>query len=516
MTELYRLPHAERPVVLCILDGWGLRVTREDNAIALASTPKWDLIKTTYPAAQLECSGEDVGLPCGQMGNSEVGHLNLGAGRIIWQDLPRINRSIENGSLVASGPLNEFIEALTKSSGTCHLIGLVSPGGVHAHQDHIAALAKIVSVAGVPVQIHAITDGRDTAPQSALDYIDGLEQALGGNRNVNIATVCGRFFAMDRDTRWERVQRAYDLIVSGQGMVFESPHQAIKAAYTNSITDEFIDPARHANYHGLQDGDGLLCANFRADRVRELLSAILEPDFDGFTRSRTVTLATALGMTAYSDHLSKLCGAIFQPEQITNTLGEVVAKAGLKQLRAAETEKYPHVTYFFNGGVETPYEHEERLLVPSPKVATYDLKPEMSAPELTEKLTEKVRSGAFDLCVVNYANGDMVGHTGDLDAAIKAVECVDTCLGSLEKAVRDVNGVMLVVADHGNCETMFNREKSVPHTAHTLNPVPVILVNCKRKLAHIENGRLADIAPTILDLLGLEAPDEMTGKSLIK
>ncbi len=516
MTEPHCQPGTERPVVLCILDGWGLRTERTDNAIAMASTPNWHRLTQTWPNAKLQCSGEDVGLPGGQMGNSEVGHLNLGAGRVVWQDLPRINKAIQSGLLTGFQPLQDFIKRLKDSGGICHLVGLISPGGIHAHQDHVIALARILATAGVSVRIHAITDGRDTAPESALTYIGQLEQAIAEFENVSIGTVCGRYFAMDRDNRWERVQRAYDLIVAGQGEVFSTSQDAIKVAYANGTTDEFIEPARQADYTGMKDGDGLLCANFRADRVRELLGAVLEPEFDAFVRGKTVTPAAALGMVTYSDKLAQRCESIFPSERIANTLGEVVAQAGLKQLRAAETEKYPHVTYFFNGGIETPNKGEERLLVPSPKVATYDLQPEMSAPELTDKLVEQLKSKKFDLFVINYANGDMVGHTGDLKAAIKAIECVDDCLGRLEQALQEVDGAMVVVADHGNCETMFDRDTGVPHTAHTLNPVPIVLVNCKRSKARIGNGRLADVAPTILDLLGLEGPDEMTGKSLVQ
>ncbi len=506
---------AERPVVLCILDGWGLREERADNAIALASTPNWDRFVKAWPMAQLACCGADVGLPDGQMGNSEVGHLNLGAGRVVWQDLPRISRAIDDGSLAASPELDSFIDALRRSGGSCHLIGLISPGGVHSHQDHVVALARLVAAGGVPVRIHVITDGRDTPPASAGAYVQDLEQAISGLAHVTLATVCGRYFAMDRDNRWDRVQRAYDLVVAGEGAPYATAADAIAAAYQSGTTDEFITPARLADYHGMTDGDGILHANFRADRVREFLSAVLEPAFDGFDRARTVALAGALGMVTYSDRLGELCATIFAPQQIENTLGEVAAKAGLKQLRAAETEKYPHVTYFFNGGLETPNEGEDRLLVPSPKVATYDLQPEMSAPELTDKLVDVLAADTYDLLIINYANGDMVGHTGDLEAAKTAAECVDRCIGRLEQAVVDGGGVMLVIADHGNCELMFDRDAGVAHTAHTLNPVPMILINCRSRGANVCNGRLADVAPTVLDLLAIAAPEEMTGQSLI-
>ena len=516
MPEEQNLPRVQRPVVLCILDGWGLRNEKEDNAVALAETPNWDRLIASCPMGRLACSGADVGLPDGQMGNSEVGHLNLGAGRVVWQDLPRINRAIDDGSLAASPQLNDFIAKLKASGGACHLVGLVSPGGVHAHQDHIAALAKIVAGAGIQVHIHALTDGRDTPPESAADYIAQLEKSICDVSGADIATVCGRYFAMDRDNRWERVSRAHNLIVSGESTgSFDSPCDAIKSSYEAGTTDEFIEPVSRIGYGGMQDGDGILYANFRADRVRELLSAFLEPAFDGFERRRVVSFAAALGMVTYSNRLGEICETIFPPKPITNTLGEVVSSTGRRQLRAAETEKYPHVTYFFNGGEEVPNEGEERLLVPSPKVATYDLQPEMSAPELTEKLAEKIRSDEFDLFIINYANGDMVGHTGDLEAAKKAVETVDASIGTLEQVLVEVGGTMLIIADHGNCEMMFDRDAGVPHTAHTLNAVPAILVNCDRGGITVSNGRLADVAPTVLDLMGIAQPADMTGQSLL-
>ena len=503
------------PVVLCILDGWGLRQESADNAIELAVTPNWDRMTKDWPVGKLKCAGEDVGLPAGQMGNSEVGHLNIGAGRIVWQDFPRINRTIEDGSLASAPPLTKFIDALRFSGGTCHLIGLISSGGVHAHQDHVIVLAGIIAKSGVPVRIHAITDGRDTPPRSAVQYLAEVESAISAFDDVSIATVCGRYFAMDRDRRWSRVARAYDLIVSGQGAVFECPVSAPEASYAEGVSDEFMKPARHQNYRGMKDGDAVLHANFRADRVRELLSALVDPNFGGFTRTRTVSLAAALGMVTYSEELSRFCGTIFAPIHLKNTLGEIAANAGLRQLRAAETEKHAHVTYFLNGGVEKPFEGEDRILVQSPKVTTYDLQPEMSARELTSKLVEAIASGKYHLVLINYGNGDMVGHTGCLEAAIKAVECVDECLGQLEEAVVGASGTMLVTSDHGNCETMFDSATGMPHTAHTLNPVPVVLVNSRRDQITVRDGRLADVAPTILDLLGIEQPDEMTGSTLV-
>jgi 2,3-bisphosphoglycerate-independent phosphoglycerate mutase len=508
--------HPKGPTVLCILDGWGERAARNNNAIALADTPNWDRMVKTWPTASLECSGQNVGLPDGQMGNSEVGHMNLGAGRVIWQDLPRINKAIADGSFARAEPLVAFIAALQQSGGTCHLAGLASPGGVHAHQDHIVALAAAVSSAGIPVRIHAFTDGRDTPPESAAEQIAKLAQDVATLPDVRIATVCGRYFAMDRDKRWDRVARAYDLIVAGKGQPTENPVDAIRTGYASGKFDEFVEPLRVEGYAGAKDGDGILYANFRADRVRELLGALIDPGFDGFERKPTIKFAATLGMGSYSDRLDKFCPAIFPPNRITNTLGELIAHAGLTQMRMAETEKYAHVTFFFNGGRETPFEGEQRILVPSPKVATYDLQPEMSAPELTRELVGAIRSGKFNLIVVNYANGDMVGHTGSLQAAIAAAKCIDDCIGEVECAVIETDGVMLVTADHGNCEMMVDPETGKPHTAHTLNPTPLVLVNCKRPGVALRPGRLADVAPTLLELMGLEKPDEMTGRSLLK
>lgn len=504
------------PTVLCILDGWGQRDVRDANAVALADTPNWDRLIKTWPHSLLDCSGADVGLPDGQMGNSEVGHMNLGAGRVVWQDLPRINNAIADGSLAKSPELAGYIEALKQSGGACHLIGLVSSGGVHSHLSHVAALAELVAKQGVPVHVHALLDGRDTAPKSAIEELSALERSIGALADVEISTICGRYFAMDRDNRWERVELAYNLMVDGEGEPFTDLASAVQANYDAGHTDEFVRPGRSANYRDMSDGDGILFANFRADRVREILGALIDPAFDGFERKRCVSFAATLGMVAYSDKLNKHCGAIFPPVYLQNTLGEVVANAKRRQLRTAETEKYPHVTFFFNGRSEDPYEGEERVLVPSPKVATYDLQPEMSAPELTDKLVIAIGSGGFDLVIVNYANGDMVGHTGDLDAAMAAVRCVDDCIGRLETAVIDAKGVMLMTADHGNCEMMIDPETGGPHTAHTLNPVPHVLINHPNSEATLARGRLADVAPTLLDLMQLTQPEEMTGRSLIK
>jgi 2,3-bisphosphoglycerate-independent phosphoglycerate mutase len=502
-----------RPVMLVILDGFGWREDIADNAVRQARTPTFDRLWEAGPRGFLHTSGQDVGLPAGQMGNSEVGHLNIGAGRVIMQDLPRISGAVANGDIARAPALVDLIQKLKQSGGTCHLVGLVSPGGVHSHQDHAVALAKILAEAGVPTLLHAITDGRDTPPQTAADYVGRLSAALP--KSVAIATVCGRYYAMDRDQRWERVAKAYEAIVAAQGPRFADALAAIAGAYAGKVFDEFIVPAVIGDYHGMQDGDGVLCFNFRADRVREILGAMLATNFSGFARSRTVRLAAAVGMTQYSDELDTLMRAIFPSQTLTNILGEVVARAGRTQLRMAETEKYPHVTYFLNGGREAPYGGEDRIMVPSPKVATYDLQPEMSAPELTDKAVEAINSGKYDLIVLNYANPDMVGHTGNLAAAIKAVETVDAGLGRIAQAIQNAGGALLVTADHGNCETMRDPQTGGPHTAHTTNPVPVVLLGARNR-ALVAEGRLADIAPTLLELMGLPKPPEMTGASLLQ
>ena len=502
-----------RPVMLVVLDGWGWREEITDNAIRQAKTPNFDRLWAAGPHGFLRTSGLDVGLPPGQMGNSEVGHLNIGAGRVVMQDLPRIGEAIASGEIARAPALLDLIRKLKESGGICHLIGLVSPGGVHSHQDHAVALAKILAGAGVPAVVHALTDGRDTPPQSAIEDLKRLTAALPPS--IPVATVIGRYYAMDRDKRWERVVKAYDAIVAAQGPHFADAQAAIADAYAHKIYDEFIVPAVIGNYRGTNDGDGVLCFNFRADRVREILGAMLDPAFSGFTRKRIVRFPAAVGMAQYSDELDKLMQTIFPPQTFPNILGEVVANAHRTQLRMAETEKYPHVTYFLNGGREEPFIGEERIMVPSPKVATYDLQPEMSAPELTAKAVAAIESGKYDLIVLNYANPDMVGHTGSLPAAIKAVQTVDTGLGKIANAIRKAGGALLVTADHGNCEMMRDPSTGGPHTAHTTNPVPVILFGAGNRVLHAE-GRLADIAPTLLELMGLPKPPEMTGMSLLQ
>ncbi|AMJ61217.1 2,3-bisphosphoglycerate-independent phosphoglycerate mutase [Bosea sp. PAMC 26642] len=501
-----------RPVMLMILDGWGWREESENNAVRLAHTPNFDRFWASSPRAFLKTSGLDVGLPPGQMGNSEVGHLNLGAGRVVMQDLPRINQAIADGSIAQSLEASGLIAALKASGGACHLLGLVSPGGVHAHQDHAVALAKILVAHGIPVRVHVFTDGRDTPPQSAAGFVRDFSAALPPQ--AVIASLSGRYYALDRDNRWERVEQAWRAIVLGEGKPFADAQAAIASAYAAGVNDEFIVPTVIGGYAGMCDGDGLLSFNFRSDRIREIAGAILQPDFAGFVRPRSPALACAVSMTSYSAELDPLMPALFAPQTLAGGLGETVSKAGLSQIRLAETEKYPHVTYFFNGGEETPYPGEERVMAASPKVATYDLQPEMSAPNLTDKAVEAIDSGRYDLVILNFANPDMVGHTGVLEAAIKAVETVDAGLGRIAQAIGRAGGALLVTADHGNAELMVDPVTGEPHTAHTTNPVPVMLIG--GSASGLADGRLGDVAPTLLALMGLEQPPQMTGTSLLR
>jgi 2,3-bisphosphoglycerate-independent phosphoglycerate mutase len=515
MTAPTNTAETQRPVVLCILDGWGHRTDVENNAIAQADTPTWDrwMADGGMPHALVETSGSDVGLPAGQMGNSEVGHMNIGAGRVVLQDLPQIDAAVADGSLATRPQLTAFIDALKKSGGACHMLGLLSPGGVHSHQDHMVALAKALDGAGIPVRIHAFLDGRDTPPKSAREYAERFLKDIGGLNDVVIATVGGRYYGMDRDNRWDRVEQAYDVIVSGAGRPENDLLAAIDAAYAADKTDEFVLPVTVGDYAGMAGGDGLLIANFRADRVRQIVSALVVPDFNEFDRKSVPDFAARLGMTEYSSALTEYVDVLFPAELPERGLGEVVASAGLKQLRIAETEKYAHVTFFLNGGSEREFEGETRILIPSPKVATYDLQPEMAAPEVTDRLVEAITGGTYDLIVVNYANGDMVGHTGVLPAAIKAAETIDQSLRRLEEAVTSAGGTLLVSADHGNCEMMADPKTGNPHTAHTVGEVPVVMINGPAGALH--DGRLADLAPTVLDLMGLAQPDDMTGRSLL-
>jgi 2,3-bisphosphoglycerate-independent phosphoglycerate mutase len=503
-----------RPVVLCVLDGWGHREKTADNAVTLADTPNLDRFWNSAPHALLEASEEWVGLPHGQIGNSEVGHMNLGAGRVVLQDLPRIDRAMADNEFPANPALADLIAKLKASGGTCHLFGLVSEGGVHSHQSHVAGLARAVSEAGVPVIIHILTDGRDVPPQAAEGEIARFLELISPLSHVRIGTLGGRYFAMDRDKRWDRVERAYRALVLAEGAVMPDALTAIREAYAAGKTDEFIPPVVIEGYKGMADGDGLVVVNFRADRARQITAALVDPAFDGFARPKIVKFAAAVSMAEYSSGLSRLMGVMFPAQSLDKGLGEIAATASLRQLRAAETEKYPHVTFFFNGGREQPYAGEDRIMVQSPKVATYDLEPAMSAAELTAKIVTAIDSGVYDLVVMNYANLDMVGHTGILDAAIRAVEAVDVGVGQIAEAIRRQGGVMFVTADHGNCEMMRDPKTGGPHTAHTLNPVPAILLGAPAGLT-LHDGKLADVAPTLLQLMGLPIPVEMTGQSLI-
>ncbi len=498
-----------RPVMLVILDGWGWRESAADNAVRQADTPNFDQLMDG-PHAFLRTFGLDVGLPEGQMGNSEVGHLNIGAGRVVMQELPRIGLAIADGSLARTPAITGLIGALRGTRGACHLMGLVSPGGVHSHQDHALSLARILAEARIPVRVHAFTDGRDTAPQSGADDLQRLQAALP--EGARIATVSGRYYAMDRDNRWERVEKAYLALAEGRGASFADAASAMDRAYAEGVTDEFVVPAAIAGYDGMRDGDAILAFNFRADRIREILAPLLDPGFASFVRPRTLRLAAAVGLTRYSDALAPFMQAVFAPQHMGHILGELVSAAGLRQLRLAETEKYPHVTYFLNGGREAPFPGEDRTMVPSPKVATYDLQPEMSAHELTDKAVAAIGGGGYDLVILNFANPDMVGHTGNLPAAVRAVEAVDAGLGRIMDAISQAGGALLVTADHGNCELMRDPVTGGPHTSHTTNPVPVMLMGSPGQL---RNGRLADLAPTLLELMGLPQPPEMTGRSLL-
>jgi 2,3-bisphosphoglycerate-independent phosphoglycerate mutase len=504
-----------RPALLCILDGWGWRPEHaDDNAITAATTPNYTRLLLDCPHALLATSGNAVGLPKGQMGNSEVGHMNIGAGRVVAQDLPRIDVAIEDGSLALRPNLLALIDAAKTNKSAVHVMGLLSPGGVHSHQDHIAALVKICAGAGVPVFVHAFLDGRDTPPKSARGYLEKFLGDIDGLAGVRLATLSGRYFAMDRDKRWDRVEKCFSAIVEASGRRFDDVTAALDASYAEDVTDEFVEPCVLGDYAGVTDGDVLLFANFRADRAREISAALLDKGFDGFVRARLPHFAAAAGLTEYSQDLKAVMTAIFPPEDVRETLGEIIAQHKLKQLRIAETEKYAHVTFFLNGGREDQFEGEDRILVPSPKVATYDQKPEMSAIAVTDKLEEAILSGKYDLIVCNYANPDMVGHTGVMCAAIQAVDTIDACLGRLRDAIEKAGGVMLVTADHGNIEMMKDPHTHEPYTAHTTLDVPVIALGAPVGVT-LQNGRLADVAPTILDLMGLQQPDVMTGHSLI-
>ena len=506
----------KRPVVLCILDGWGYREDKTFNAIEVGKTPNWHKFIETCPHSFIETSGLNVGLPDGQMGNSEVGHTNLGAGRVVMQDLPRIDSAISSDTLKTNPVLVEMIQKLKSTKGTAHLMGLMSPGGVHSHMNHFIALSRILDNEDIPVRIHAFLDGRDTPPDSARRFVAEFERKTADLTNSQIATIGGRYYAMDRDNRWERVTLAYDAMVDADAVNFETADEAIVASYNNGKYDEFMLPVVVGDYKGMKDGDGVLMVNYRSDRAREITEMLLNSEFNKAHRCKVVKFAYAAGMAEYSVEHNKWLKTLFPPETLSHIFGEVLAENGKTQLRIAETEKYAHVTFFFNGGEEKMFQGEERILVPSPKVATYDLQPEMSALEVTDKLVEAIESEKFDAIIVNYANGDMVGHTGIMDAAVKAVETVDACVGRVAEAVCKAGGCMLITADHGNAEQMQDPITKGPYTAHTVGKVQAVLVCGPENVKGLKDGRLADIAPTLLELMHIEKPAEMTGQSLIE
>ncbi len=502
------------PVLLLILDGFGYREDPDHNAIAHARKPNWDRLWREFPHTLINASEMSVGLPQGQMGNSEVGHLNIGAGRVVYQDLTRVDLAIQDGSFFANPAFTQAV-AQAKEHGTAlHIMGLLSPGGVHSHEDHIHALLELAARAGLrKIHVHAFLDGRDTPPRSAEHSLQRLQEkcaALGAGR---IASIVGRYYAMDRDNRWERVQTAYDLLTQGKA-AFSAPDAVtgLQQAYARDENDEFVKATAIGEPYSMQDGDVAIFMNFRADRAREITRALTDATFDQFARERFPQLASFVTLSSYGDDFSHLPAA-FAPTSIHNGFGEYVSGLGLKQLRIAETEKYAHVTYFFNGGKEQPYAGEERILVPSPKVATYDLKPEMSAFEVTDKLEAAIRSGQYQAIICNYANGDMVGHSGIMEAAVKAVEVLDICVGRVVEAMLECGGEVLITADHGNAEQMLDRSTCQAHTAHTLNLVPFLYIG--RKATMIDGGALQDVAPTLLAMMGLPLPPEMTGRPLI-
>ena len=507
----------KKPVMLLILDGWGYRrPVTTDNAIEQGHTPNWHKLIETCPHGFVETSGLDVGLPNGQMGNSEVGHMNLGAGRVVMQDLPKIDQAVENGTLAQNPVLIELIDTLKKTNGTCHLMGLMSPGGVHSHQNHILVLAEILNKNGIKVAVHAFMDGRDTPPQSGKGFLETFEKGIKNLENVKMATVSGRFYAMDRDKRWDRVELAYDNIVLASGKRFENVLEAMDITYAENVTDEFVVPCVIGDYEGAKDGDAVLMANFRADRAREILYALSDKEFSGFERKKVVQFAMSVGMAEYSLDHNRFMKTLFAPEELKDIFGEIISNAGLTQLRIAETEKYAHVTFFFNGGEEREFKGESRILIASPKVATYDLKPEMSVYEVTDKLVDAIENRKFDVIICNFANGDMVGHAGIMEAALKAVGAVDENLGRVMDAIKKADGILLVTADHGNVEKMIDEKTGEPYTAHTVGKVQAALFNGPQNVRGLKDGRLADISPTLLDLLGLKQPKAMTGKSLLE
>jgi 2,3-bisphosphoglycerate-independent phosphoglycerate mutase len=506
---------AKHPVALIILDGWGHREDTRDNAIAAASTPTWDRLWQQAPHTLISGSGLDVGLPEGQFGNSEVGHMSLGSGRVVYQSISRIDEAIRDGSFARNSAYLDAIDSAVAAGGAVHIMGLLSPGGVHSHERQIFAAVKLAAARGAKkLYLHAFLDGRDTPPRSAAASLEAAEACLSEAGVGRIASISGRYFAMDRDQRWDRVQPVYELLTEGSAAQSADRAAAgLEAAYARDESDEFVAPTRIGEPAPISDGDAVLFMNFRADRARQLTRAFVDADFNGFERRVRPDLAAFVTTTEYASDIDAPCA--FPPASLDNVLGAWVADRGMTQLRIAETEKYAHVTFFFSGGVEDEYRGEERILVPSPDVATYDLKPEMSAPEVTDKLVDAIRSRRFDLIVCNFANGDMVGHTGSFDAAVKAVEAIDACLARIEEALLEVGGQALITADHGNCEQMLDYESGQNHTQHTTQLVPLVYIGNRPLELSEHGGKLADVAPTLLKLMELPQPDEMTGHSLI-
>jgi 2,3-bisphosphoglycerate-independent phosphoglycerate mutase len=504
-----------KTVVLLILDGWGNSDKHEFNAIHAAKTPVFDRLLKECPHVEISTSGSSVGLPAGQMGNSEVGHLNLGAGRVVYQEITRISRSIRTGSFFENRTLTDAVDIAIENNKAVHIVGLLSPGGVHSHEEHIHAMIRLAVQRGVSkVYLHAFTDGRDMPPKSAEASIKSTQEIFSELGNGRIATIVGRYFAMDRDHRWDRVQCAYDLMINSKAK-FEAPDPlaALQMAYDRGETDEFLKPTRVGEPVTIEDGDVVINMNFRSDRARQITRPFIELDFDGFSRDSSPKLGLYVSLTEYNRDFD--IPVAFPPERLKNVFGEYISHLGLHQLRLAETEKYAHVTFFFNGGREEPFEGEERILIPSPQVATYDLMPEMSAHQLTDELVDAINSGNYDAIICNYANGDMVGHTGNFEATVSAIETLDQCLGRVLQAVHRTGSEALITADHGNAEQMMDDKVDQPYTAHTTNPVPLIYVGDKN-VNILEQGALCDISPTLLQMMGIEIPPEMTGRCLLE
>lgn len=507
------MTHPHRPLALIILDGWGYSETPDNNAILAANTPIWDSLWQQYPHTLISASGAGVGLPGDQMGNSEVGHLNLGAGRVVYQEFTRISKAIEDGSFFNNHTLAEAVDKAVDNDKAVHIFGLLSDGGVHSHEEHIHAMAEMAVKRGADkVYVHAFLDGRDTAPKSAQSAIDAMNQTFEYLGKGRLATIVGRFYAMDRDQRWNRVEEAYKLIAEGQGAYqAQTASEALQNAYAREETDEFVKPTTIGEAVQIEDGDSIIFMNFRSDRARELTECFIKPDFDGFELSRKIALASFVTLTEYKKDFA--VPVAFPTEKMNNILGAYLSSLGLKQLRIAETEKYAHVTFFFNGGLDKPFDGEDRILIPSPKVDTYDQQPAMNAPELTDNLVEAIQSSKYDVIICNFANADMVGHTGNFDAAVEAIETLDNCLGKIWTALEQAGGEMIVTADHGNAERMVNHETGQPHTAHTNNVVPLLYAG-RDAVCH-EKGTLSDIAPTMLSLMNLPIPAEMSKHLLI-